>query len=184
MKKGLKWIFAFVGAAIFVLLLRCFAITSCIIPAKGMENTLLCGDRILINKWSYGLRAPFLSHFPYHRWGEKRMNLGDIAVFNNPANNTVPIDDREIFISRCVGLPGDTLLVDSVFTLSPIDIDSLNNQSYQFYYRADRGMGLDSLLANYTLLTDSVFEMDSIYLLRELHWSDFYDIELNMEGEC
>lgn len=40
----------------------------------------------------------------------------DILVFNNPANLSEPvIDRREVFISRCIGTPGDTLLIDSLF---------------------------------------------------------------------
>lgn len=41
----------------------------------------------------------------------------DILVFNNPANLSEPvIDRREVFISRCIGTPGDTLLIDSLFS--------------------------------------------------------------------
>ena len=101
MRKGIKWIIALVGAAIFVLLLRCFAFTSYYIPSKGMESSLLCGDRILVNKWSYGLRAPLLSQFPYQRWKEQLVERGDIVVFNNPANPSTVIDKKEVFITRC-----------------------------------------------------------------------------------
>ncbi|KAA6333136.1 Signal peptidase I, partial [termite gut metagenome] len=84
----------------------------------GMENTLFQGERVLVNKWSYGLRLPFMLFFSYHRWGEKRVERGDIVGFNNPANILQPvIAHREIFISRCDGVPGDTLLVDSLFSI-------------------------------------------------------------------
>ena len=68
MGKGLKWIIAFAGAMVIVLLLRGFAFTSCLIPSAGMENSLFQGERILVNKWSYGLRVPYMSLFSYHRW--------------------------------------------------------------------------------------------------------------------
>lgn len=74
------------------------------------------GERILVNKWSYGLRLPVMSLLSYHRWGERKIRKEDIVVFNNPAAVTEPvIDKREVFISRCIGVPGDTLLVDSIF---------------------------------------------------------------------
>ena len=85
MGKGLKWIIAFAGAMVIVLLLRGFAFTSCLIPSAGMENSLFQGERILVNKWSYGLRVPYMSLFSYHRWGESPIHKDDIVVFNNPA---------------------------------------------------------------------------------------------------
>lgn len=64
--RKFKWILAFAGAIVIVLLLRGFAFTSCLIPSTGMENSLFQGERILVNKWSYGLRLPLMSAFSYH----------------------------------------------------------------------------------------------------------------------
>ncbi|KAA6307309.1 Signal peptidase I, partial [termite gut metagenome] len=115
MKRGSKWLIAISGAAIIVLLLHLFAFTSYYIPSAGMENTLIQGERIIVNKWSYGLRLPFMSFFPYTRLKERGIEKGDVTVFNNPANTLQPvIDRREIFIGRCGGIPGDALLVDSL----------------------------------------------------------------------
>ena len=97
MKRNLKWIIALTGAIIIVLLLRGFAFTSCLIPSAGMENSLFRGERILVNKWSYGLRLPVMSLLSYHRWGERKIRKEDIVVFNNPAAVTEPvIDKREV----------------------------------------------------------------------------------------
>ena len=110
--RKFKWILAFAGAVVVVLLLRGFAFTSCLIPSTGMENSIFQGERILVNKWSYGLRVPFMSLFSYHRWCESPVRRQDIVVFNNPAGIREPIiDRREIYISRCLGMPGDTLLL-------------------------------------------------------------------------
>ena len=46
-------------AIILVLLVKTFAFTSCTIPSTGMENSLYQGERVLVNKWSYGFRVPF-----------------------------------------------------------------------------------------------------------------------------
>lgn len=83
--RKFKWILAFAGAVVVVLLLRGFAFTSCLIPSTGMENSIFQGERILVNKWSYGLRVPFMSLFSYHRWCESPVRRQDIVVFNNPA---------------------------------------------------------------------------------------------------
>ena len=101
-------------AASLVLLVRTFAFTSCTIPSDGMENTLYRGERVLVNKWSYGLRLPFASLIGYHRWAPAEVERGDVVLFNNPApaDPSVPMDSREVFISRCIGQPGDTLMLN------------------------------------------------------------------------
>ena len=91
------------GVILIVVLLRSCVATSYLIPSSGMENSLYRGERILVNKWSYGLRLPFMSLWGYHRWTDKYVRKDDILVFNNPANlSQATIDQREIFISRCL----------------------------------------------------------------------------------
>ena len=97
MRKGFKWIIAFAGAIVIVLLLRGFAFTSCLIPSSGMENSLFQGERILVNKWSYGLRAPYMSLFYYHGWNPRRIDKDYIDLINNPAGYKLRhIDPSEI----------------------------------------------------------------------------------------
>ena len=100
--RKFKWILAFAGAVVVVLLLRGFAFTSCLIPSTGMENSIFQGERILVNKWSYGLRVPFMSLFSYHRWCESPVRRQDIVVFNNPAGIRQPVIDRREIISAVV----------------------------------------------------------------------------------
>ena len=108
------------GVILTVILLRSCVATSYLIPSTGMENSLYRGERILVNKWSYGLRLPFISLWGYHRWGDKPVRKDDILVFNNPANlSQTAIDQREVYIGRCLGVPGDTLWVDSLFSVIP-----------------------------------------------------------------
>lgn len=102
-------------AIALVLLVRIFAFISCTIPSTGMENALYQGERVIVNKWSYGLRLPLTSLIGYHRWMPRQIEKGDILVFNNPAPNdrNKTIDQREIYISRCIGQPGDTLMLNN-----------------------------------------------------------------------
>ena len=52
--------------------------------------------------------------------GDKPVRKDDILVFNNPANlSQTAIDQREVYIGRCLGVPGDTLWVDSLFSVIP-----------------------------------------------------------------
>lgn len=105
--KTLKVLFT---AIVIVWLVKTFAFTSCSIPSTGMENTLYQGEKVLVNKWSYGWRIPFTaSHFQ-----TKRAKKGDVVLFNNPVplDKECPIFARALYISRCAGAPGDTLMLN------------------------------------------------------------------------
>lgn len=111
-------------AIVLVLLVKLVAFTSCTIPSAGMENTLYRGDRVIVNKWSYGFRVPFSSLFGVHRWGYSPVGKGDIVLFNNPLPRAIDeaVDNREVFINRCVGLPGDTLMLNSELILTEDEV--------------------------------------------------------------
>ena len=85
--RKFKWILAFAGAVVVVLLLRGFAFTSCLIPSTGMENSIFQGERILVNKWSYGLRVPFMSLFSYHRWCESPVRRQECSIILPESGN-------------------------------------------------------------------------------------------------
>lgn len=140
------WLKVLVTAVLIVLLVKTFAFTSCSIPSTGMENALYQGEKVLVNKWSYGLRLPFTSS---HLLME-RAQKGDVVLFNNPvpSQKETPVFARELFISRCVGAPGDTimlnreLLVTGEQTLSP---DSKQLYAYPHEYEDSLRKVMDSL---------------------------------------
>ena len=105
-----KYIKVLFTAILIVLLVKAFAFSSCTIPSTGMENSLYQGERVLVNKWSYGLRIPFTTV----RFLADKGKKGDIMLFNNPtpASCEKPVFARDLFISRCVGMPGDTLMLN------------------------------------------------------------------------
>lgn len=116
------WLKVLLAALIVMLLVKAFAFTSCTIPSTGMENTLYQGERILVNKWSYGLRLPFTTTRIHTDKAEK----GDVVLFNNPIpDKEKPLFATSLFISRCMGTPGDTLMLNDELlvtgeqTLSP-----------------------------------------------------------------
>ena len=112
---GGKWHMAVMAAAalVAVALVKALVADSCFIPSTGMENSLYKGEGVLVSKWSYGLRLPFPSLFGYKRIGLRTVGRGDIVVFNDPSDSEKGLEWRQTFISRCVGLPGDTLMLDS-----------------------------------------------------------------------
>lgn len=185
MKRLLKWILALSGAVVVVLLLRGFVITSCFIPSEGMENSLFRGERILVNKWSYGLRVPCGSLLSYHRWNPRPVRRGEIVVFNNPANLSQPvIDQRGVFISRCVGVPGDTLLMDSLFSIvSPDQAGSPDQKRIYRYPRSKEGQ-LDSLLTLLSISNNQLMGEDEESHVRSFSRYEYYLLEQAMNGNC
>ena len=133
-----KWKTVLKGAAgciLAVILVKAFLVTSCFIPSSGMENTLYQGEGVLINKWSYGLRMPFPSVFGYHRIGSCDVKKGDIVLFNdpNPAHSSKRTEFREMFISRCIGKAGDTLLLNKEWIDAQSEVWSPDNKALYVY---------------------------------------------------
>jgi signal peptidase I len=85
---------------LLVLLLRSFVVEPFRIPSGSLKPTLLIGDFVLVNKFTYGLRLPVL-HTKIYSMNEPK--LGDVVVFRWPPN---PSED---YIKRIVGLPGERL---------------------------------------------------------------------------
>jgi signal peptidase I len=83
---------------LIVLLLRAFLVEPFRIPSGSMMPTLLVGDFILVNKFTYGIRVP-VTKTKLVELGEPER--GDIVVFRWPVN------PRLDYIKRVVGLPGD-----------------------------------------------------------------------------
>ena len=176
--RKLKWIFAFAGAIAVVLLLRGFAFTSCLIPSTGMENSLFQGERILVNKWSYGLRLPLMSLFSYHRWCERSVRKQDVVVFNNPAAIGQPtIDRREIYISRCIGTPGDTLLVDSLFSVSSPEAQLNPDKKRLYTYPAAKEQLITSLMQTLSITNDGLMGSNDSTHVRSSSRYEYYLLE-------
>lgn len=179
-----KWILAFAGAVVVVLLLRGFAFTSCLIPSTGMENSIFQGERILVNKWSYGLRVPFMTLFSYHRWGEHPVQQQDIVVFNNPAGIRQPVIDRRgVYISRCIGVPGDTLLVDSLFSATSPE-SKLNPDKKRLYaYPVSKENLITSLMHTLSINDDGLMGSSDSTHVRSFSRYEYYLLEQAMNGQ-
>ncbi|MCL4540333.1 MAG: signal peptidase I [Bacteroidetes bacterium] len=105
-------------AIIAALLLKTFVVEAFRIPTGSMENTLLVGDFLLVNKFIYGSKSPQYLPFtdisiPYFQLPPLRYpHRGDVVVFNWPGDrNEVKPAQPVDYIKRCIGTPGDTVQV-------------------------------------------------------------------------
>jgi signal peptidase I len=90
-------------------LLRASIVEAFKIPSESMKQTLQKWDHILVCKFSYGIRIPFMRETLFNYSQPER---GDVVVFTRPDDPTTPEDDSAInIIKRVVGLPGDTVMV-------------------------------------------------------------------------
>ena len=110
----IHWLKLIAVTLVVVWLVKAFLVTSCFIPSAGMENSLYQGEGVLVNKWSYGARVPFSSIWGYHRLGNCNVQKSDIVLFNDPGPESLcsAPEWRDVFISRCGGCPGDTLMLN------------------------------------------------------------------------
>ncbi len=94
LRNALEWILVIVGAVVIALIVRNFVMQSFQIPSESMNETLLVGDRVLVNRLSYRLHD---------------INRGDVVVFERPDNAPAAPGDPEDLIKRVIALPGETI---------------------------------------------------------------------------
>ncbi len=87
-------------AILIALFIRAFIVQAFKIPSGSMEPTLLIGDHLLVNKFTYGIKLPLI---------DKK-----VMIFNEPEREDIivfiyPQDKTKDFIKRVIGVPGDTI---------------------------------------------------------------------------
>lgn len=95
---------SFFPVVLIVLVLRSFVAEPFRIPSGSMMPTLLVGDFILVNKFTYGIRLPVINKKIIALNEPKR---GDIVVFRYPKDPSID------YIKRVVGLPGDKVAYEN-----------------------------------------------------------------------
>ncbi len=91
---------SFFPVILIVFLLRSFLVEPFKIPSGSMVPTLLVGDFILVNKFTYGIRIPVANQKVIELGSPQR---GDVMVFR------YPVDTSLDYIKRVIGVPGDRI---------------------------------------------------------------------------
>ncbi len=98
--KFVEYAEAIIIAILIAIFIRTFIVQAFKIPSSSMEPTLLVGDHLLVNKFIYGVKIPFIRKTLVSIGEPKR---GDVIVFIYPQDNS------KDFIKRVIGVGGDTI---------------------------------------------------------------------------
>jgi signal peptidase I len=116
-----EYLESIVVAVILALFVRTFAVQAFKIPTGSMEENLLIGDHLLVNKLVY---SPSFGSFEARLFGKKTIERGHVVVFKFPQ------EPERDFIKRVIGLPGEKVEVRDKQVL--ID-DKALPESYTFF---------------------------------------------------
>jgi signal peptidase I len=145
-QKTIEFLKSLGFALIAVIILNSFVIASFQVPTGSMENTVMAGDLLFVNKFIYGgttpPTVPILGilfgteiELPYFRVpGFRDPKQGDVIVFIFPGNrNEVKADKFNFYLKRCVGVSRDTvqvvnklLLINGKPSLNPSDVPGIH----------------------------------------------------------
>lgn len=126
MRGVAKSIIALLAAALGLFAFRALAFTVCGVDGEGLKPTFVRGDRVLVNRWSYGLRTGSPNGlFGYGRICRRMVERGDIVAFDSPVDG-----DKGMYVCRCTAVPGDTLTLEDGTYLVPGLVTCANENYY------------------------------------------------------
>ncbi len=142
--KFREWFDALFFAVVVMLIVRTLIFDLFRIPTPSMEKSLMVGDYLFVSKLHYGTRTPrtlgvpFTQihvkglEFPNTRFpGFSEIKRGDAVVFNWPGDKDMPIDRRQHYIKRAIGMPGETIEVrDKVVYIDSVALDPFDGQQH------------------------------------------------------
>jgi len=119
---------SFFSVLLLVWVIRSFLIQPYRVPTGSLEPTILPGDFIIVNQFTYGLRVPVIN---WKIFNINEPKIGDIALFHWPK------DPGIILVKRVIGTPGDRIeYKNKVLTINgkvapqtyvDLDVDAENN---------------------------------------------------------
>ncbi|MEG8098844.1 signal peptidase I [Candidatus Liberibacter brunswickensis] len=158
-------------ALLFAILIRTFLFQPSVIPSGSMIPTLLVGDYIIVNKFSYGYSKysfPFSYNLFSGRIFDSKPKRGDVVVFRLPKNPTID------YVKRVIGLPGDRISIkNSIIYINDIPITRHSEGYFSYHYKED--WSIDVPLFKETLdnnVTYKVLSQD--FLSSSNNISDFF----------
>jgi signal peptidase I len=143
-----------------VFVLRSFLYEPFKIPSSSMVPTLLVGDLILVNKFTYGIRLPVINKKVIQINDPQR---GDVMVFK------YPMDMSQDYIKRVVGVPGDKITYENKrLTVNGVEVkytaldDYLNDEKLVYNKQYEENLtGVSHRILNDE--TQSTYRREGVY---------------------
>lgn len=159
---------SFFPVVFIVLILRSFIAEPFRIPSGSMMPTLLVGDFILVNKFTYGVRLPVINKKIIEINEPKR---GDIVVFRYPKDPSVD------YIKRVIGLPGDKVVYSNKkLTVNDVPVKQVSLGTYQGVGQGEDMTGAEHLSEDLTGVEHSILirkgtpSIEFVYVVPEGHY--------------
>jgi signal peptidase I len=145
---------SFFPIVLIVLLLRSFLAEPFRIPSGSMMPTLLIGDFILVNKFTYGIRLPVINKKVFEMNEPKR---GDIVVFRYPKEPSVD------YIKRVIGLPGDKVVYENKkLYINDVPVNQVSLGRYQGLGQGQEMTGAEHLVEDLTGIEHSILIREGV----------------------
>ncbi len=195
--KTRQWILILIGAALLALTIRVFLFETIRVATMAMSDSQKVGDRLFIEKWTLGARLPMSVGLPfapdslfgkktYLTWGKhpKRshafgtLKRNDLLAFNDPTFQ-LNSDRVPILLSRCVGLPGELLLLSKgKIVINGKKVPSAQDVSFCYSYPLTLQKTLKQVMVACKIQRPVYQEKDSgfVYLTRH-EWLCMYRIK-------
>lgn len=182
MKKNNKSIKSWglaIGLALGVIILvRMLVFQVLVINSDNMHATLKKGNWVVVGKLGTGARMPVsilgipftsiysdLVQLPYMRIpGFSKVAVNDIIAYNYPLELDLPIDRKKVIISRCIGTPGDSVMVShKVPRINGTMVEEKGKLTYRFRIVTD-GTKLDrDFIQKYDIVSGGLVNDKGIY---------------------
>lgn len=104
-------IMALLTALLLMFVFRAWVFTIYTISDATHSSRLMAGDRVVVNRWSYGLRTGGSCFFSYSRLFPSPIGRGDLIAFNIPDASHSNLATLPVAVGIVKAIPGDTITI-------------------------------------------------------------------------
>lgn len=182
MRGLLKFIAALSVTMLLMLMFRALFFTLYTVPNSSLSPQFMRGDRILVNRCSYGLRTGEDTRSGYSRLFRQRIGRGDITAFNFPIDTLENISSNPVYVGFCSAVPGDTVTLHNghevIVPGRGVFVDVTEHNAVFLCNMLRMHEHRDSYVCNGALYVDGS-ETDRIRFDKDYYWMSTYDNSLS-----
>ena len=152
LSKIIKVAKEFFPILLLVFVIRTFIVEPFKIPSGSMMPTLIAGDFIAVNKFSYGLRLPVFNKLIFETGSPQR---GDVFVFHYPKDPSID------YIKRVIGLPGDNIKYENKkLFVNDVEVSQTYTSIYKYSLKQDLEVSAKEFLEDHGDYSHSILIHD------------------------